>query len=309
MKIYKPNFWNDKKNFLAVLLYPLSLIYLLAVKLRKKFINQKQFKIPIICVGNIYIGGTGKTPTSIYLANDFSKSGYNPVIIRKFYKNHQDEHELIKSYFKKLILTKDRSAGLEEAINSEYDLAILDDGFQDHRIKKNVNILCFNSNQLVGNGLVFPSGPLRENLDVLKNADIILINGKKNLNFEKFILNINTNLRIFYSYFKPTNINKFKNFNLLALAGIGNPDNFFQLLEENELKIFEKLIYPDHYVFSKNEIENIMIRAKKENLKIVMTEKDYHKIKKFNFDNLEYLKILLEINEKHIFLNTIKNLI
>jgi tetraacyldisaccharide-1-P 4'-kinase len=62
-------------------------------------------------------------------------------------------------------------------------------------------------------------------------------------------------------------------------------------------------------VFSKNEIENIMIRAKKENLKIVMTEKDYHKIKKFNFDNLEYLKILLEINEKHIFLNTIKNLI
>ena len=86
MKIYKPNFWNNKKNFLAVLLYPLSLIYLLTIKLRKKFINQKQFKIPIICVGNIYIGGTGKTPTSIYLANDFSKSGYNPVIIRKFYK-------------------------------------------------------------------------------------------------------------------------------------------------------------------------------------------------------------------------------
>ena len=309
MKIYKPNFWNDKKNFLAALLYPLSLIYLLVIKLRKKFINQKQFKIPIVCVGNIYIGGTGKTPTSIYLANDFSKLGYNPVIIRKFYKNHQDEHELIKSYYKKLILTKDRSAGLEEAVNSEYDLAILDDGFQDHRIKKNVNILCFKSNQLVGNGLVFPSGPLRENLAVLKNADIILINGKKNLNFEKLILNINANLKIFYSYFKPANINKFKNFNLLALAGIGNPENFFQLLEENELKISEKLIYPDHYKFSKNEIENIIIKAKKKNLKIVMTEKDYHKIKKFNFDNLEYLKILLEINEKHIFINTIKNLI
>ena len=84
----------------------------------------------------IYIGGTGKTPTSIYLANNFSESGYSPVIIRKFYENHQDEHELIKSYYKKLILAKDRSAGLNEAVNNEYDLAILDDGFQDHRIKK-----------------------------------------------------------------------------------------------------------------------------------------------------------------------------
>ena len=95
----------------------------------------------------------------------------------------------------------------------------------------------------------------------------------------------------------------------MALAGIGNPENFFQLLEEHELKIFEKLIYPDHYMFSKNEIENIIIKAKKENLKIIMTEKDYHKIKKFNFDNLEYLKILLEIKEKQDFLNMIKNLI
>ena len=115
-------------------------------------------------------------------------------------------------------------------------------------------------------------------------------------------------MRIFYSYFKPININKFKNFNLLALAD-WKSRKFFQLLEENGLKIFEKMIYPDHYMFSKNEIENIIIKAKKENLKIVMTEKDYHKIKKFNFDNLEYLKILLEINEKNLFFNTIKKLI
>ena len=309
MKLYKPKFWNKNKNFFVILLFPLSLIYTCIVKLRKILISKKKFKIPIICVGNIYIGGTGKTPTSIYLAEQFLKDGLNPVIIRKYYRNHHDEYELIKNHFKNFIFNKKRSSALVEAENSMYDVAILDDGFQDYKIKKDLNIICFNSNQLIGNGLVFPSGPLRENLAALKNADIILINGEKNLNFEKLILNINASLRIFYSYFKPTNINKFKNFNLLALAGIGNPENFFQLLEEHELRIFEKLIYPDHYIFSKNEIENIIIKAKKENLKIIMTEKDYHKIRKFNFDNLEYLKILLEINEKQNFLNLIKNLI
>ena len=143
MKVLKPKFWDKKVSFLAITLLPFSLIIWLLIMIKKKITTKLDFKIPIICVGNIYIGGTGKTPTSIYLANDFSKSGYNPVIIRKFYKNHQDEHELIKSYYKKLILTNDRSVGLNEAMNSEYDLAILDDGFQDHRIKKKCKYIMF----------------------------------------------------------------------------------------------------------------------------------------------------------------------
>ena len=188
-----------------------------------------------------------------------------------------------------------------------YDVAILDDGFQDYKIKKDLNIVCFNSNQLIGNGFVIPSGPLRDNLSVLKDAHLILINGEKNPIFEEKILKIKKNLKIFYSYYKPVNLEEFRNHKLLAIAGIGNPENFFQILEKNNLKIFDKIVFPDHYVFSKKEIENIVIKAKKNNLKLIIIEKDFHKIKRFKFDNLSFLKISLEIKDKQNFLETIKN--
>ncbi len=306
MKLYKPKFWDKKKNFFSILLFPISLIYLCIIKLRKILISKKQFKIPIICVGNIYVGGTGKTPTAIYIAKQLLEDGLNPVIIRKYYNKHQDEYELIKNYFKNLILNKNRSSAIMEAENSVYDLAVLDDGFQDYNIKKDLNIVCFNSNQLIGNGFVIPSGPLRENLSVLKDAHLILINGEKNPIFEEKILKINKNLKIFYSYYKPVNLEEFRNHKLLAIAGIGNPENFFQILEKNNLKIFDKIVFPDHHIFSEKEIENIINTAKKDNLKLIMTEKDYHKIKSFRFDNLSFLKISLEIKDKQNFLDTIK---
>ena len=168
--------------------------------------------------------------------------------------------------------------------------------------------MCFNQNQLVGNGLVLPSGPLRESLDSISSAQIILINGKKNENFEKKILNINKNLEIFYSSYKPENIDQFKNKKLLAIAGIGNPGNFFQLIEENGLNINKKLVFPDHYEFNKTEIQNIKNEVRDNNYQIIMTEKDYFKIKEFDIDNLEYLKISLEINDKEKFIKTIHNL-
>ena len=161
-------------------------------------------------MGNIYIGGTGKTPTSILLAKELSRLKKNPVIVRKYYKNHEDEHELIKSNFKNLILDNSRIAGINEAIKMNYDTIILDDGFQEYKIKKKINIICFNQHQLIGNGLVLPSGPLRESLKSLDNANIILINGEEDGNFEKKILKINKNLKIFYSFYKPLNIEQFK---------------------------------------------------------------------------------------------------
>ena len=116
---------------------------------------------------------------------------------------------------------------------------------------------------------------------------------------------INNNLEIYYSKYKPININEFKNENLLAVAGIGNPENFFQLIRENGLNIKEKIIYPDHYIFSKREIEDIIIRAEKNNFEVIMTEKDFFKIKDFNFKKINYLKVELQIKEKRKFLERI----
>ena len=307
IKINKPKFWDKQIGFLSILFFPLSLIYLFLIFLKKKIVKEEKFDIPIICIGNIYIGGTGKTPASVFLAKELSRLGKKPVILRKYYSHHNDEYHLIKDHFKNLIVTKNRLIGLKEVEDTDYDIAILDDGLQDYKIKKNQKIVCFNSNQLDGNGLVLPAGPLRETLYTLKNVDIVLINGDKVQDFENKILNINNKIEIFYSSYKPTNLEEFKNKKLLAIAGIGNPENFFQTIEKNNLNISKKIIFPDHYEFSKNEIQNIIDEAKSNNFQIIMTEKDYFKVNKYKLEKINYLKVTLEINEKEKFLSKVKS--
>ena len=308
MILIKPKFWNQKINFLTIFLLPLSLIFIFIIFLKKKFTKSLRFKIPIICVGNIFLGGTGKTPISVFLAKEISKLGKKTVILRRYYKNHKDEYKFIKSKFKNLILNKNRISGLEIAEKSNFDVAILDDGLQDYRIRKNLNIVCFNQNQLIGNGFVLPSGPLRETLNALKNANIVIINGDKDKYFERKILNVNKKLEVFYSSYIPLNINKFKNKKLLAIAGIGNPENFFKLIEKNKLKLEKKIIFPDHYEFSRNEIQNIVDEATSKNCQIIMTEKDYFKVKHFKIRKIKFLKVLLKIDNQKKLLNKIKEL-
>ena len=308
IKIDKPKFWDRKIGLISILFFPLTLIVIFFTSLKKKITKTQGFKIPIICVGNIYLGGTGKTPTSILLAKELSKLGKKPLILRKYYKNHNDEYRLIKNYFKNLIISKNRIEGLKEAEKSNFDIVILDDGLQDYKIKKNLSIVCFNNNQLIGNGMVLPSGPLRENLSILKNVEIVIINGSKNINFENKILNINKKLEIFYSFYKPINLDQFKNKKLLALAAIGNPENFFQLVEKNNLKIFKKKIFPDHYQFSKAEMQNILREAEMKNYQVIMTEKDYYKINHYKLKKINYLKVSLEIYNKEKLLKKINSL-
>tara|TARA_X000000950_G_C13593709_1_gene528445 strand:- start:13 stop:714 length:702 start_codon:yes stop_codon:yes gene_type:complete len=228
--------------------------------------------------------------------------------MKKYYKSHLDEHKLIKDNFNNLILDNDRARGIKKAEKNNYDTVILDDGFQDYKINKNLNIICFNDNQLIGNGLVIPSGPLRENLQSLNNAHIVLINGEKNIEFEEKILNINKNLKVYYFKYLPQNINQLEKKELLAVAAIGNPENFFKLIRENNLNIKKELIFPDHYKFSKTEIENILKDARNNNYHIVMTEKDYAKFKSCDTEDLTCLKVSLKIDNEESFIKTIKKL-
>ena len=307
MKLNKPIFWDKEKiSFFSILLFPLTLIVLAIIFFKKIFFSSKKFNIPIICVGNIYLGGTGKTPTSIFLAVELTNLGFKPVIVRKYYEEQKDEHNLIKHNFTDLILSSSRELGIMEAEKRGFDIVILDDGLQDYKIKKNLSIVCFNQKQLIGNGQVLPSGPLRESLSALKSTDIILINGDKVPIFEKKLLKINKNLKIYYSSYEPVNINQFSNYKLMAIAGIANPKNFFTILEKNNLNIKEKLTFPDHYRFTKNQIQNIINDAKNKKLKIIMTEKDFFKINEFKIEKVDYLKVFLKVNEKQDLINEIK---
>ncbi len=308
MKINKPKFWDEKKSLYSFLFFPISLIIIFLTFLRKKIIKSSKFNIPIVCIGNIYLGGTGKTPLSIFLAEKFLEKKINPVIIRKNYKTHHDEYTYIKKYFKNLIICTDRKKGILEAENKKFDIAILDDGFQDYSIEKDLNIICFNQKQLAGNGFVIPAGPLRESLNSLKKAHLVIINGKKDIMFEEKLLKINKNLDIFYSNYEIENLNEFKNKKLFAVAGIGNPKNFFDLLSQNNLNVEEKVSFPDHYPFNKNQIDEMISYSKKNNLQIIMTEKDYLRIKNFNINEIKYLKLNLRINEHKKLLDKITKL-
>ena len=306
MKLIKPKFW-DHKNLISLSLLPLSLVVQLVIFLKKKFTKTVNFKIPIVCIGNVYVGGTGKTPLSILVSKELSKIGKKPVIIRKYYKEHKDEHALIRENLNNLILNLNRTDAIQEAQNKNFDTAILDDGFQDFKIKKDLSIICFNSN-FEGNGFVIPAGPLRENLNSIKNAQIMIINGYKNLKFEKKILDINNNIDIYYSEYKAINYDKFYHKELLVISGIGNPQNFLMLLNNHKFKIAKKYIFPDHYLFSKEEISSFINEARKNGYQIICTEKDYHRIKKFNIKEIDYLKVELVLEKKERLIKKIQSI-
>ena len=232
-----------------------------------------------------------------------------PSIVKKFYKQHSDEIALIRSKIDCLEVDTNRVNALRKIESKDYNVAILDDGFQDNSIVKDLNILCFNENQLIGNGMVMPSGPLRQPLNSIKKSHIIIINGSTNINFENLIYKFSKDIVIFYSKYIPTNIDKFKDKELLAFAGIGNPENFFHLLDENNLTIKKKISFPDHYNYHKNELEDILRIAKENNLEVITTEKDYFRINEMGFSNINYLKIQLKIKHEEDLLKEIKKYI
>ena len=167
----------------------------------------------------------------------------NPAFIRKKYDSFQDEVNLQKK-IGPIYQGRKRATAINEAIKNKVNAVILDDGFQDFSVKKNLSIVCFNEKQWIGNGLTIPSGPLRENFSSIERAHCAFINGKKNIDIEKEILKKNKEIKIFYMKYKPQNIEKLKNKNVIAFAGIGNPENFFDLLKDYNIKVIEKINFP-----------------------------------------------------------------
>ena len=167
--IKKPKFWDDKIGILSIILIPISLVISIIIFIKKNITKSKSYDLPVICIGNIYLGGTGKTPTAIFLAKELEIIGKKSAIVRKYYRDHNDEYDLIKRNKINLIVNQERAKSVIEA-KKMFDGVLLDDGLQDYKIKKNLSIVCFNQNQKVGNGLIIPAGPLRESLLSKKNG-------------------------------------------------------------------------------------------------------------------------------------------
>ena len=304
MNFKKPEFWDKSElSIWSIILYPFSLLFLI-ISLGAKFLKiKKKFPIPIVCVGNIYTGGTGKTPLALEIFKITKSYGKNPAFVKKGYDYLYDEIQMLDKTGK-TYSDKNRKEAIKSLISDKYDVAILDDGFQDLSIEKDFSILCFNSRQLIGNGFLIPAGPLRESFNSIKKADCVLINGDRNIEFENKINKINKNIKIFYSKYKIKNIENFKNKEVVAFAGIGNPSNFFHLLKENNINVKKTYSFPDHYNYSENDFSKII---GDKNMKIITTEKDYFRMNDKQKQNCEFVKVDLEIENKSEFVNLIKN--
>ena len=306
MNFKKPKFWDfPRLSIWSIILYPFSLLFLVTSLVIRLLKTQKKFPIPVICVGNIYLGGTGKTPLALEIFKIVKSSGKNPGFIKKGYDYLYDEIQMLEK-IGKTYLNKNRKEAISELISLKHDVAILDDGFQDFSIKKDFSILCFNSNQLIGNGFLIPSGPLRQTFQSIKQAECVVINGTKNLEFEDKIKKINENIKIFYSKYKIKNLDKFKNKKVLAFAGIGNPSNFFELLKKNNINVKETISYPHHYNYSEEDY-GFLIKKKEQDVLLATTEKDYYRLNEKMKESFDYVDVDLEIDNKNEFINLINS--
>ena len=301
MKVKRPIFW-ESFNLISLLLSPFSLITII-FNFFKSLSLKKYFKIKTICVGNIYLGGTGKTPLVLKI-NDMLKYKFKTVFIKKKYIDQIDEQNILSKYGN-LICLSFRDIALRIAERKKYQLAILDDGLQDKSLNYDISIACFNSSELVGNGLVLPAGPLRERITNILNYDLAFLNGEKNnKTFEKTLKRLNPNLKIFRAKYTPRNLEsfKFKN-NFLVFSGIGNPLEFQQTLKKYNFKIKKIMTFPDHYKYKNSDINNIKNIANSSKLKIITTEKDYNRLSNIQKKNIQFLKIGLKIEKEKEFKN------
>ena len=305
MKISKPKFWDKKgfPNLISILLIPISLIVIIKNYYENSKIKKNYYDLRTICVGNIYIGGTGKTPLVNNLTNYFKKK-YKTFIIKKNYTSHQDEKKLLELKHK-VIFEKTRELSLLKAEQEKAQLVIFDDGLQEKTINYDLKIVCFNSLKLDGNGFVIPAGPLRERLNNIKDYDIVLINGNNNSGSKNFINKIkiiNPNIKIFTGKYIPKDFSKLKKKKFIIFSGIGNPHTFSDTLKSLKIKFNEYVKFPDHYEYKESDLLKLKELAKIKNCELLTTEKDYLRIKKSLRKNISFLKVELSIdNEKQFY--------
>ena len=286
---------------------PISLIVVIKNYYENSKLKKNFYDLRTICVGNIYIGGTGKTPLVNNLANHFKKK-FKTFIIKKGYSSHLDEKQLLESNHK-VIFEKTRELSLLKAGQEKAEIVIFDDGLQEKTINYDLKIVCFNSLKLDGNGLVIPAGPLRERLNSIKNYDIILINGNTNKESKDFIdkiKNINPNIRIFTAKYVPKNFSKLKKKKFFIFSGIGNPHTFSDTLKNMKIKFYGYKKFPDHFEYKESDLQKLKELAKLKGCELLTTEKDYLRLKKSFRKNINFLKVELVIDQEKKFYKYLK---
>ena len=304
-----------KKSWWLYLLTPLTFLFSIIVKSRKNSYLKNQKKIwrspvPIIVVGNISMGGTGKTPLVKYIAAELAKRDFKPGLISRgyggkysgtlevnaetTYKKTGDEAQILGKLKMPFFLDKNRSRGAKKLQEKhDVDVIISDDGLQHYAMGREIEIAVIDGARRLGNGLTFPAGPLREPKSRLKEVDFIVNNGGPTEG-DEILMTLSPAKFIHLNSGKEYSIDKWPMHNQVhAIAGLGNPNRFFDLLLRLGFE-FDKNPFPDHHKYNKRDLYYL------DHLPILMTEKDAAKCKHFNNSKIWYLSIESKIESQFI---------
>ena len=290
-----PKFWYNKGDTIySSVLYPFSLLFRIGTKLRNVFSVEKPSQIPTICVGNIVVGGAGKTPVSMKICKMLTDAGYKPHFISKGYASTIKESTLVEPWHspisvgdESLLLSEiastwigvNRTKSSHLAKKNGADCLIMDDGFQNPTIGKDFSIVVVDGEQEFGNKRVMPSGPLRESIHRgLSRTNVIVVIGEINDALKKLIP---STIPVFKAKFEIKKDNEiYKGKNVIAFAGIAYPNKFFITLEAQGARVIESVSYPDHYIYNENDLLSLAEIANKTKSILVTTRKDFVRIPK-----------------------------
>ncbi len=331
MIIKTPKFWFKNKNEINSLFFtlkPLSKIWEFATQFRLSNGMWEKMPIPVICVGNITVGGSGKTPVTMALQLLLKDMGIKACVISRgyggkikypHYVNKNDtfdkvgDEPIILSKKGEVIVSKIKRDGIIKAFKDGFDIVLLDDGYQNSKINKDLSLVVVDSEILFGNEMIFPLGPLREPIKSgLSRADAIIFVGNKcKINTSKIEkLNREYQVKVVEGFInEKTILKKNQNKKVLAFCGIAFPNKFFKSLKNIGYEVIKTKVFPDHYHYNLKDIIKLKNCAKNYELKLITTEKDIVRIPKKFHSFIDKVEIEFQFRDLSKIKKMIKNLI
>lgn len=294
----EPGFWHGPSSWKSHLLRPLGTLYgaVAANRLKRRGLDAG---IPVLCVGNYHVGGAGKTPTVLALAKLLRELGETPVVLSRGYggklrgpvrvdparhaaSDVGDEPLMMASQFP-VVVARKRADGIPLAKSSGASVILMDDGFQNPTVAKDASLIVIDGNRGLGNGRVFPAGPLRAPLKPqLARTDALIIVGNGTA-AESVAAQIAAQGKpVLRAHLRPdaAQVTSLRGQRVLAFAGIGDPARFFATLEASGIEVARRRAFADHHPFAPSEIEGLAAEAARDGLTLVTTEKDMTRLKR-----------------------------
>jgi tetraacyldisaccharide 4'-kinase len=293
----EPAFWYRPPSWISRLLMPIGALYGLVAGQR---LQRQGFDagIPVLCVGNYHVGGAGKTPAVLALARVLRDLGETPVVLSRGYGGRLQgpiqvdparhiaddvgDEPLMMAGSVAVVVARDRIAGVALARSQRASVILMDDGFQNPAITKDASLIVIDASRGLGNGCVFPAGPLRAPLrPQLDRTDALIVIGDGSAAREVAAAIAARDRPVLSAYLKPddASVASLGGKRVLAFAGIGDPLRFFRTLGASGIEVAAKRAFADHHPYSKSEIEQLTAEAKRCALTLVTTEKDMARLR------------------------------